>query len=238
MIDVVKEAAERFGVTINPAQAAALQTIHEDLIDWNTRINLTAITEPDAVRVRHLLDSLSLSLVVAFAEGMRVIDVGTGAGFPGLVIAVMYPGVDITLMDSTGKKLKFADHIAQKLGLDNVRTLHMRAEDAGRDRKHREQYDVVLARAVARLPALLEYTLPLLRVDGAFIGMKGTTAFEEVDDAGPALRVLGGKVADVIPVDLPLQEHPHYLIPVSKVKPTPKDYPRLPGTPTREPIME
>ncbi len=234
--DFITQAHTLFDITITPQQAHAFETLLAELITWNGQLNLTAIIEPDAVRVRHFLDSLSLGMMADFDSGLRVLDIGTGAGFPGLALAILYPQAHITLMDSTGKKLKFVDHIIQTLGLTNARTLHARAEDAGQEAAHRAKYDVVVARAVARLPALLEYSLPFCRVEGLFVAMKGTTAFEEVEDSGDALRILGGRVEDVIPVQLPGLDYSHYLIAVMKTKPTPKAYPRKPGIPTREPI--
>jgi 16S rRNA (guanine527-N7)-methyltransferase len=235
-MDIKKQAADLFDIQLTDTTITAFNTITAELLDWNQRMNLTAITAPDEIAVRHFLDSLSLAAVVVFQDGMRVIDVGTGAGFPGLVLALVYPGVAVTMMDSTGKKLKFIDHVIQKLGLTNARTLHMRAEDAGQDKAHRAAYDVAVARAVARLPALLEYTLPLVGEGGAVIAMKGSTAYEEADDCGPALRALGGQIADIVPVQLPGMDYNHHLIPVTKVKRTPKLYPRRAGIPTREPI--
>jgi 16S rRNA (guanine527-N7)-methyltransferase len=236
--DFITQAQTLFNLTLTDAQVNAFEILLQELITWNEQMNLTAITEPDAVRVRHFLDSLSLDLTTDFNAEIRVLDVGTGAGFPGLVLAVMYPQAHITMMDSTGKKLKFIDHMISKLGLTNARTLHARAEEAGQDSAHRAKYDVVVARAVARLPALLEYCLPFCRVDGLFIAMKGTTAFDEIEDAAEAMRVLGGQVDDVVTVQLPDMDYPHYLIMVEKVKPTPKGYPRKAGIPTREPIEE
>lgn len=238
MADIAQQSAALFDLHLTPEQVAAFDTLHAELIEWNQKMNLTAITEPDAVRVRHFLDSLSLSMALQPSDTSRWLDVGTGAGFPGLVLAIIYPQVAVTLMDSTAKKLKFIDHIAAKLNLSNVRTLHARAEDAGQNKAHRERYTAVVARAVARLPALLEYCLPLTQVGGVFVAMKGTTAFEELDDTGAALRVLGGRVDDVLAVNLPGMDYAHHLIVVSKTKATPRLYPRQAGIPSREPIEE
>lgn len=236
--NIITYAKELFDITITPEQMAMLETVQAELIAWNEQLNLTAITDPEGIQIRHFLDSLSLATAVDFADGFRVVDVGTGAGFPGLVIAIMYPEATVTLLDSTGKKLKFIDHLIAKLGLTNAHTLHGRAEDVGNLPAHREQYDVVLARAVARLPALLEYCLPLARVGGVFVAMKGTTAYEEVDAASEALRILGGRIDDVVAVQLPTMTYSHYLIVTSKTKPTPRAYPRKPGIPTREPLED
>jgi 16S rRNA (guanine527-N7)-methyltransferase len=235
---IVAYAKELFDITITPQQLEMLTTLQAELLTWNEQLNLTAITDPEAIQIRHFLDSLSLATVVDFAAGAKMIDVGTGAGFPGLVIAIMYPETHVTLLDSTGKKLKFIDHVIAQLGLKNARTLHGRAEDIGQISAEREKYDVVVARAVARLPALLEYCLPLVRVGGVFVAMKGTTAYEEVDATSEALRVLGGRIDDVVAVQLPTMTYSHYLIVTNKIKPTPRAYPRKPGVPTREPLED
>ena len=232
-----QQAAELFDVTLTDAQSAAFDTFAVELAEWNQKMNLTAITAPDEVRVRHFLDSLSLATVIDFAD-QKIIDVGTGAGFPGLALAIAFPDVHVTLNEATGKKLKFIQHIIDTLKLKNAVTLHARAEEAGQQTRHRAKYDLVLARAVARLPALLEYLLPLAKTGGTVIAMKGSTAFIEADDSGEALRILGGTLIDIVPIRLPEMEYDHQLVIVEKAKKTPGTYPRKPGTPTREPLME
>lgn len=237
MVDLQQQAQALFGITLSDAQVAQFDTLAQELADWNTRMNLTAITEPQAVRVRHFLDSLSLARVLPpDLDGLRLIDVGTGAGFPGLPLALIYPQLQVTLLDATQKKLRFSEHIAQTLGLRNVQTLHARAEAAGHDAAHRAQYDVVVARAVARLPALLEYLLPLARVGGLCVAMKGSNATQEANDAKRALFVLGGDVERLEALQLPDVDEPHYLVCVRKQHKTPKQYPRKAGIPTRQPI--
>lgn len=235
-MSLIEEAQNQFGLMLTPEQSAQFDIYARELADWNARMNLTAITEPDDVRVRHFLDSLSIATVMGFDAGDKVIDVGTGAGFPGLPMAIAFPQVNVTLLDATAKKITFLEHIIAECGLVNVRAVHARAEDAGNDSAHRGQYDVVVARAVARLPSLLEYMLPFAKVGGFCIAMKGETAAEELEDSKRALYVLGGEAKPIADVPFPQIDRTHYLVTVEKTQKTPKPYPRKAGTPTRKPI--
>ena len=225
------------GLELESRQLAQFQRLSDLLRDWNQRMNLTSITDPADIDIKHYLDSLSLVTVVPAFDGLRLIDVGAGAGFPGLALAIVFPGLKVTLLDSTGKKLRFIDHVAVALGLKNVRTLHARAEDAGRDRRHRASYDLVTARAVARMPALMEYTLPLAKPEGQVIAMAGSTAYEDVNGAAKAIDILGGELFTIEEINLPTIEKPRFLVVIDKVKKTPRQYPRQAGTPTRKPIQ-
>lgn len=224
------------GIDLTPEQQRAFKRLAAILLDWNRHTNLTAITDPDEVEIRHFLDSMTVVRAVGFAPGCRVIDVGAGAGFPGLPLRIMFPKMALCLLEATGKKTEYLQHVVDTLELGNVRVVNMRAEEAGQDPAHREQYDVALARAVARLPVLVEYLLPLLKVGGRMVAMKGESAAQEVSAAGESLRQLGGEMRRLIPVELPEVADTHYLVLIEKVAASPARYPRRPGIPSRKPL--
>lgn len=228
--------AAAFGVTLTPEHEAAFEIYARELAEWNIHTNLTAITDPTGVRVRHFLDSLTVAPHINLNAGSRIVDVGTGAGFPGLPLKIVYPDVHVTLIDSTGKKVAFVQHVIDTLGLQGAEAIHARAEEAGQMRRLRESFDAVLARALARLPVLLEYLLPLAKVGGRCIALKGVTAEAEANDSARALQLLGGKLVGIERVDLPEVSEPHYLVIVEKVAHTPTSYPRKAGLPTQKPL--
>lgn len=215
-------------------QLAQFTRYYELLVETNKVMNLTAITEPEEVAVKHMVDSL-----LAYEDGMQgktLVDVGTGAGFPGVPLKIYCPSLKVTLMDSLGKRLRFLQQVIDELGLKGIRCEHLRAEDAGRSKKHREQYDYVTARAVARLSVLSEYCLPLAKKGGQFIALKGSRFAEEIEEGEAAVKILGGKIISAEPVKLPGLDDGRAIIKIAKIKATPAQYPRKAGTPEKQPL--
>lgn len=229
-------ARDLFGIELTESQLSQFDRLTTELLAWNTHTNLTAITDPAEIVLRHYLDSLSLIPALGLVDGMRLADVGSGAGFPGLALQIALPGLYTTMIEATGKKARFISHAIDVLGLERARALSARAEDAGRNPHHRAKYDVVVARAVARLPVLVEYLLPLAKVGGACVAMKGATAEAEAVDAQGALAVLGGELERIDRVELPGVDASHFLVIIRKTKPTPPGYPRSPGVPAKKPL--
>jgi 16S rRNA (guanine527-N7)-methyltransferase len=227
---------ETIGIDLTAEQRRVFERYRTELIDWNQRINLTAITQPDEINLRHFLDSLSVLKALSLPFGAKIIDVGTGAGMPGLPLRIVRPDLQLTLLEATGKKTAFLKHVVHVLGIDDVQIVTARAEDAGQQPAHRQQYDVALARALARLPTLVEYLLPFCKIGGACVAMKGGTAADELKDAEAAIHTLGGQFDHVTRVDLPGVAEAHYLIVLAKIMPTPAAYPRQPGVPAKKPL--
>jgi 16S rRNA (guanine527-N7)-methyltransferase len=231
--------AQELRISLKADQLALFQTYFRELVAWNEKFNLTAITDYEGVQVRHFVDSLSCLLAVPAADlraGARVIDVGTGAGFPGVPLKILCPGMQLTLLEATRKKVLFLDHLTQRLGLRHVHVVWARAEELGRQSDHREVYDWALARAVAEMPTLAEYLLPLARVGGAVLAQKGEAGPAEVQAAQGAIRMLGGRVRRLVPVDLHGLAETRFLVVVDKVAATPGDFPRRSGMPAKRPL--
>jgi 16S rRNA (guanine527-N7)-methyltransferase len=238
-VDLLAAGAEEWGVTLSPQQVEAFMLYQRELILWNERVNLTTVTDPEEVQVKHFLDSLScLRILDTFSPDARCIDIGAGAGFPGLPLKIVRPSMRLTLLESVGKKARFLEHIVKALGLRDVEVVQGRAEELGRDAEYREMFDVALARAVAQMTVLVEYALPLLRVGGIFVAQKGADAGAEVDSALPAMKILGGRLQQLRRVNVPGLHDPRHLVVVEKVDPTPERYPRRPGIPTKRPLLE
>lgn len=221
---------------LSDVQAQQFEKYFELLVDWNEKVNLTAITEEYDVITKHFLDCLMCSESGVITDGISVIDVGTGAGFPGIPLKIADNSLNVTLLDSLAKRLNFLNEVIGELKLENITTVHARAEDGGRDIMLREKFDVAVSRAVANLSTLSELCLPFVKVGGYFVSMKGPGAEEEIDVAGNALKILGGKVERVIPYDIPTTDLNHNLVIIKKIAQTPQKYPRQAPKPAKMPL--
>lgn len=222
------------GIKFTDVQLSQFTRYYELLIETNKVMNLTALTAPEDVAVKHMIDSL-LAYDVSM-EGKTLADVGTGAGFPGVPLKIYCPSLKVTLIDSLGKRLNFLQQVINELSLENIYCEHLRAEDAGRNKKHREKYDFVTARAVARLSILAEYCLPLAKRGGQFVALKGSKFTEEINEGTQAVKILGGKIISAEPVKLPGLDDGRAIIKIEKIKTTPAQYPRKAGTPEKQPL--
>ncbi len=234
MKNLIVNGSEKLGIQLDEGQINSLIKYADILREWNEKINLTAITDDEGIAVKHFLDSLT-----AFKTGAvkgKVIDVGTGAGFPGLVLKIAKPEIELTLLDSLNKRIVFLNDLCERLGIDDVETVHARAEDGGRNRQYRGQFDTVVSRAVARLSVLSEWCIPFLKQGGYFLALKGPLADAELNDARRAVKILGGKIEDVMEADIPFTDLKHKIIIIKKVGQTPLKYPRKSGIATKTPI--
>lgn len=225
------------GIALSDAQLAQFETYGRELAEWNEKMNLTAIKEREQVYVKHFYDSVSLSFFVPMAEVGCVADIGTGAGFPGIPLKIVFPHLKLVLVDSLAKRVRFLEHVVGRLGLSGVACCHARAEDAARDPGLRDAFDLVTARAVARLPVLAELCLPFAAPGGRFVAMKGPDAEEEVRESARSLRELGGELVKVHRLVLPVERAERLLIEIRKKRPTPAAYPRKAGIPARQPLV-
>jgi 16S rRNA (guanine527-N7)-methyltransferase len=232
--------AQDLQISLKPEHLDALRLYQEHLSDWNGRFNLTAITDETGIQIRHFLDSLSCLLALEPGErfsGKRIIDVGTGAGFPGIPLKIVCPGIKLTLLEATAKKAQFLQHIVDQLQLRDVTVVHGRAEELGQDPRYRESFHWAMARAVADLPILAEYLLPLVQINGRALAQKGEGAPSEVQRSEWAFTQLGGQLRRLVPVDLRGITETRYLVLVDKVAATPAKYPRRPGMPSKRPLL-
>jgi 16S rRNA (guanine527-N7)-methyltransferase len=236
MDKLVQDAQTLFNIHLSGRQVMALSTYERELVEWNQKFNLTAIRDIESIRTKHFLDSFSSVLAWKDSPPDHLIDVGTGAGFPGIPLKILYPHLKLTLVESVGKKAMFCQHIVSVLGLEHVEVIQSRAEDLGQNPQHREAYDWAVARAVANLNVLSEYLIPLIKVGGMALAQKGEGGPAEAQSAEKAMELLGGKLKQLIPVHLPTVAEDRYLVVMEKVAATPPKYPRKPGIPMKQPL--
>ena len=236
MMDELAQWAAAFGISLSAAQLAQFAAYEALLLEWNNRISLTAIREPRAIRIRHFLDALTCAAATGPLDAQTLIDVGSGAGFPGLPLKIVYPRLRLTLVDSIAKKARFLELATGELGFTDVTVVADRVETLGHDPALREQFDWAVGRAVAELRVLAEYLLPFCRLGGHMLAQKGEGAAAEVVAAAHALAELGGGGATFTTVQLPETEEGHVLVVVDKIRPTPIRYPRRPGIPAKRPL--
>ena len=229
------EKASTMGVRFSVEQMDKFYKYMNLLIEWNEKINLTAIIEPNEIILKHFIDSITI--LKDIKDGSIVVDVGTGAGFPGIPLSIMNPTLKITLVDSLNKRLIFLQEVINELDLKNVELVHARAEEFGRNKKYREKFDIATSRAVAGLNILAELMLPAVKVGGKCICMKGNNIEEELNNSKKAIKILGGKIEKVETMMLPGTNIERNIVIISKIKETPKLYPRKPGTPQKQPIV-
>ena len=234
--ELLKISAASVGVELNDIQIQQFIKYHEILVEWNSFMNLTGITEYEEVVQKHFVDSLVLGKAIDVDQVSSLIDIGTGAGFPGIPLKIAYPHLNVTLLDSLQKRIKFLDEVVMQLGLHDIETIHGRAEDFAKPSMKRESYDVCVSRAVANLASLSEYCLPYIKVGGYFIPYKSGKIYEELVESKKAVFVLGGKIEDEVKFNLPDSDISRSLIKIKKVSETPKKYPRKSGLATKEPI--
>lgn len=227
---------EEKGIKLSPQQINQYEQYFHLLVEWNEKMNLTAITEKEDVYLKHFYDSVSATFYYDFSKPLSLCDVGAGAGFPSIPIKIAFPHLKVTIVDSLNKRITFLENLAKELQLDGVTFIHDRAETFGQNKEYREQYDLVTARAVARLSVLSELCLPLVKVGGTFVAMKAAHAKDELDTGKKAIATLGGFLKETYSFLLPIEESERNIIIVEKVKTTPKKYPRKPGTPNKAPI--
>jgi 16S rRNA (guanine527-N7)-methyltransferase len=236
METLAREAQTLFNVHLSGRQARALATYEKELLEWNQKFNLTAIRDSESIRTKHFLDSFSCTLAWKASPPNQLIDVGTGAGFPGIPLKLLYPNMKLTLVESVRKKAMFCQHIVSILGLEQVEIVQARAEDLGQNPEHREKYDWAIARAVANLHVLSEYLIPLVKIGGNILAQKGESGPAEAQSAEEAMQILGGKLKQLIPVHLPSVAEDRYLVVLEKVAATPPKFPRKPGIPMKLPL--
>ena len=235
-IDTLIEGSKQFNIDLDEKSLGAFRTYKGLLKDWNKKINITSITDDVEIDTKHFLDSLSPLITNLFQGNSRVIDVGTGGGFPGIPLKIINEDLEVTLLDSLNKRINFLNVVIDQLGLENIRAIHGRAEELSRRKDYRDQYDICISRAVASLDTLSEYCLPFVKPGGHFISMKGPDLEEELNLSKNAIKTLGGQIEKVEMVKIPLSDIEHSLVIIKKIKQTPTKYPRGGGKPRKKPL--
>lgn len=225
-------------IALNEQQLAQLERYYELLVEWNEKMNLTGITERDAVYEKHFFDSISLAFFVDMKEKRNLADIGSGAGFPSLPLKIVFPHLQVLIVDSLNKRIGFLKHVVEELGLEQVEAVHGRAEDVARMAQYRDAYELVTARAVARLAVLNEFCLPFVKPGGLFAGMKGASLAEELQEADYSLKELKGRVSKQFELRLPNEQSERHIVCIEKLAATPKKYPRKAGTPLKQPLVK
>ncbi|EQF22435.1 ribosomal RNA small subunit methyltransferase G [Clostridioides difficile CD160] len=236
-IELLKNGIEDFNIITNDSMLEKFKKYREILVDWNQKMNLTGIEDEKEVYVKHFLDSISAVKNGYIKNGMSIIDVGTGAGFPGIPLKICLDDLELTLLDSLNKRINFLEEVGRELELANIKFIHGRAEDFGKDEKYREKYDIATARAVAGLPILMEFCVPFVKVGGYFICLKGPNANLELEESQKAIDILGLEFVEKIDVELPEIDLNHNILIFKKIKETPVKYPRKAGKPAKNPII-
>ncbi len=235
-MEQLKKKSEMLDISLSEKQLQQFLSYYEMLIEKNKVMNLTAITEKEEVIDKHFIDSISFNKAMDVTKSLKILDLGTGAGFPGIPLKIAYPNLEITLLDSLNKRIKFLDEVIEALGLEGISTIHGRAEDYAKQVSYREQFDICVSRAVANLATLSEYCLPYVKEGGCFISYKSGSVEEELEQSKKAIFELGGKVKEVIAFTLPETDIERTFVVIEKVRKTPKKYPRKAGLPSKEPI--
>lgn len=235
-IDLLKDGLKKIGIAYNDKMLEQFSRYYELLVEWNDKFNLTAITDPEGVVVKHFLDSLLLLKLKDLTDVNTLLDLGTGAGFPGIPIKIVYPQLKLSLVDSVNKKVQFLNVVASELGLDNVQCIHSRAEDLAKDLEHREKYDIVVSRAVSNLATLSEYCIPFVKVGGIFTSYKSADYEMELEDAKNAINLLGGTIEAIEVIPLPASDINRAYIFIRKINHTANKFPRKAGMPLKNPL--